>query len=47
MRKRIPMRPKRSGGEIVSCKVGRVWTYVKIKLSTKRLQVQTTRQTKD
>jgi hypothetical protein len=47
MPKRISMRPERWGGEIVSCKVGRVWTYVKIRLSTKRLQVQTTRQTKE
>jgi hypothetical protein len=44
MPRTISMRPERSGGEIVSCKVGPKWTYVKIKLPTKRLRVQTSRQ---
>jgi hypothetical protein len=45
-RKKISLRPRKAGGKIVSVKVGPKWTDIRIRLSTKRLNIQTGRKTK-
>jgi hypothetical protein len=42
-KKKISLRPEKSGGKIDYVRVGPKWTQIKISLPTDRLQIQTTR----
>lgn len=43
MRKAVRLKPQVTGGKIESVEIGRVWTRITIKLSTRRFALQASR----